>query len=270
MKNLNSFDLLQYTYSYSQFQDSGRLNLVTLSGVKNVIIYSACLAIEERIQKMRKTLIALLAVGLVFSGIKNLQAQQNPSPQPQKHPKHEQVKDKLNLSDSQKKQLDELRTSMQRNAVQLRSKIQLARIDLRELLKTDDPDKAAVEKKINEIGQLQTARKMLRINHMFDMKKMLTPEQRTILKNEGRGMWFPCRGLRGNHRGLLRERLFRMDDGRGDFGKSQGMMEDRDEINCDLLGILDDQESIMDEIPGIPDNCPDSMECLPDPMGNPQ
>ncbi len=62
---------------------------------------------------------------------------------------------------------------MQKNAIPLQSSIQLARIDLRDLLKAESPDKEAIEKKLNEIAKIQTEQKMLRINHWFDVKKII-------------------------------------------------------------------------------------------------
>ena len=115
---------------------------------------------------------------------------------------------KLNLTDVQQKQIENLRTAMQKQAVELRSKIQLDRIDLRELLRADEPNRPAIEKKLDDIASLQTKQKMLRIDHMFDVKKILTPEQQKIWKSEMKPMMFGRFGGRGmgmmrNNRGMM-------------------------------------------------------------------
>lgn len=196
---------------------------------------------------MRKIVLMLLVLGLVVSGISKLQAQQPNPPQARKQQQHEKMSGKLNLSDTQKKQIEEMRTALQRNTVQLRSKIQLARIDLRELLRSDDPDKSAIEKKMNDIGQLQTELKILKISHWLDIRKILTPEQRKIIKTGFRGAWFRGREFKRNHRGMMREHPGMMENYHGRMGRPEGMIEDRHEMSGGALGMSGNDESMTDD-----------------------
>ncbi len=200
---------------------------------------------------MRKVIFTLLILGLAFVGAGTLQAQPAPPTQVKKQVIQKKMGDKLNLNDAQKKQLDEMRTTMQKNAVQLHSKIQLARIDLRELLKADEPDKGAIENKLNEIARLQTDQKMLRINHWFEVKKILTPEQMKIWKSEIRGKWFHSREMRGNHGGMMREHREIMKNYRGKMGNPLGTIEDSEDMRENPLGMVEDHEYMI-EIPEGP------------------
>lgn len=224
--------------------------------------------INGRIYIMRKIVYALLTVSLVLIGTLTLQAQPAAPRQKQEQATREKIGAKLNLTDAQKKQLDEMRTSMKRNAVQLRCKIQLARIDLRELLKADEPNEAVIEKKLNEIGQLQTEQKMLRINHWLNVKKMLTPEQRKIMKSEIRGMWLHGGNIRGNHRGMIRQRRELRMNHRDEMGNPQGSLDNREDMIGNPMSILEDDEYTMDNPPGTIENNDDLLGDPEDPMEN--
>lgn len=151
---------------------------------------------------MRTTLAVLLAAGLLCAGGNATMAQPDPVPHRGQPQRMARMKN-LNLTDAQKKQMEELRTSMQKQAVKLRSSVQLDRIDLRELLKADEPNKAAIEKKLDEIAKLQTEQKMLRINHMLDVRKILTPEQLKIWKEGRHGAMMGFLGMEGGRRGSM-------------------------------------------------------------------
>ena len=133
--------------------------------------------------------------------------------------------EKLDLSDVQKKQLGDMRMSMRRNAVQLRGKIALARIDLQDLLSADEPDRKSIEKKLTEIAELQTQQKLLRIDHMVDVKKMLTPEQRKKWKDSPHGMRIDGQRMRGHRRGLMMDHRRFMDGCDGMMGNGPGRAE---------------------------------------------
>jgi Spy/CpxP family protein refolding chaperone len=90
--------------------------------------------------------------------------------------------EKLNLTDAQKKDFQNLNTDFAKQRVEQQSKIKLAAIDLRSLMKADTPDKAAIEKKINEISDLQAQNRLLRVDHWFAVNKILNPDQQKLWK----------------------------------------------------------------------------------------
>ena len=117
----------------------------------------------------------------------------------------------LNLTDEQESKIEKLRGEMQRTMVQNRSKIQIARIDLRELMDADTPDRGAIEKKLKEISDLQVKQRMAMFDHRADVEKLLTPDQKKIWKEH-----------RGEGRMEARQRVMRRMGGRAGFGPGCG------------------------------------------------
>jgi len=106
---------------------------------------------------------------------------------------------RLNLTDAQKEQIEKLRTEHQRKNIEVQSKIRLARLDMRELTRAENPDRTAIEKKTRAVHDLDLQMKMNRIDHMFAVRAVLTPEQRKQWKDE-----MPDRRPMGRGRGAGR------------------------------------------------------------------
>ncbi len=92
------------------------------------------------------------------------------------------IMQKLNLTDSQKKDVEKLNSELAKQRVDQQARIKTAAIDLRELMRADQPDKGAIEKKIGEIANLQAQNRMLGVDHWFAVNKLLTPDQQKIWK----------------------------------------------------------------------------------------
>lgn len=97
-------------------------------------------------------------------------------------PFKQQLMDELKLTDEQQEQFKKISFDVQKKQIELRSKLATARLELRRLMDADTPDKAAIEKKFNEIAATQTAMKMNRYNGWLEKNKVLTPEQQKIWK----------------------------------------------------------------------------------------
>ena len=89
---------------------------------------------------------------------------------------------RLKLTDQQKKQIEQMRFDMQKQVVGVRAKMQTARIDLRQLLAADSPDKAAIEAKMGEISQSALQVHSIRLNQWFEVNKLLNPDQQKLWK----------------------------------------------------------------------------------------
>jgi uncharacterized membrane protein len=87
---------------------------------------------------------------------------------------------RLKLTDQQKKQIEQMRFDMQKQLIGVRAKMQTARVDLRELLAADNPDKAAIEAKMGEISQIALQVHSIRLNQWFEVNKLLNPDQQKI------------------------------------------------------------------------------------------
>jgi Spy/CpxP family protein refolding chaperone len=99
----------------------------------------------------------------------------------------------LDLSDAQRKQVQDLGERHQRSAIQSRADLQTARLDLRKLMRADTPNRRAIETQIDRIAGLRAGLEKDRTGMLLDVRALLTPEQRKQLESwrEGRG---PGRG----------------------------------------------------------------------------
>ncbi|HEY5614421.1 MAG TPA: Spy/CpxP family protein refolding chaperone [Bacteroidota bacterium] len=118
---------------------------------------------------------------------------------------------RLNLSEEQQAQVGKLRTDFQKQQITIRAKVQLAQVELRELMRADKPDKAAIEKKIQETSQVQAQQRLARVNHLLAVRALLTPEQQKMARE----------GMSERFREGLNKRGFRkhMFQGRGFRGE---------------------------------------------------
>ena len=132
-----------------------------------------------------------------------------------RHPMLEQ----LNLTDQQKGEMQKLRVEMEKQSVQTGAKIHLARIEMRELFTADKPDRGAIEKRMKEVSDLEFQMKLDRLNHMFAVNALLTPEQQKI--------WKQHMGSLGSMGPMIRREI-RKRIGPG-FGEMQPMEEEETE-----------------------------------------
>ena len=100
-----------------------------------------------------------------------------------------------------------LHLDLEKKTTQTNSKIQLARLDLKELFMADKPDKGAVEKQIKVISDLQHQQKLNHIDHLFAVRDILTPEQQKMWKEHAGGMLMGADGPRGGARMRMHERI---------------------------------------------------------------
>jgi len=128
------------------------------------------------------------------------------------------IAEKLKLTDDQKKEFAKLRDGLEKSAITTRSKIQLARVDLRQMYAEEKPDRSKIEDKAREIGKLETDLKLARTGFWFDVNNILTAEQKAT--------WKKLPEMMGGH-GNSFMRKMRMRVGRlmgHDFGGEEEMM----------------------------------------------
>lgn len=95
---------------------------------------------------------------------------------------HQQMMDELKLTDQQKKDVDKIHSDAQKEQIDRFSEIAKARVELRDLLKADNPSQPAIEKKLNDISTLQNQARSKRLSVWFSINKLLTPEQQKVWK----------------------------------------------------------------------------------------
>jgi Spy/CpxP family protein refolding chaperone len=145
--------------------------------------------------------------------------------------------EKLNLSDEQKKSIQKLRLEMEKKNIPLHSQIQLARLEIREQMAADKPDRAQIEKATKQISDLELQLKMNQLDHLFAVRSLLSPEQ---LKN-----WH---GMGGMHPQMQRRfKIFRQ----GQAMNSPMGIEEAPEVG-DLM--LYDEPIEINEPQGVEEN----------------
>jgi Spy/CpxP family protein refolding chaperone len=102
-------------------------------------------------------------------------------------------KQSLNLSESQKREMDSLRLDLQKKMKPIQLKARQARIELMELVKDPSPDKNAIMSKQAEITQLQSDIQKLVVDNLLQMKNILSPDQQKVLFDT------MCTGFCGGH-----------------------------------------------------------------------
>ena len=154
---------------------------------------------------MRKPLLAVL--GLVVGTGVALAALPDAEERPGRGPGGREGRDiqaELGLSESQYAQLKQMRVDERRAAIRRRADIQIARLELNELLDAAAPDEKVVAAKVKELNELQAAAVKARVDARLALGKILSPEQREKL-HQMRG---PGRrdghGPRGRHPGRER------------------------------------------------------------------
>ena len=102
----------------------------------------------------------------------------------------------LDLTPEQKKRMADIRDRQERSAIRAQADMRIAQLDLQKLMRADTPDRRAIESQIDKLGSMRTAMQKSRMGMMFDMRSVLTQEQRDKLKD-----WRQNGGPRGEERG---------------------------------------------------------------------
>ena len=106
------------------------------------------------------------------------------------------VRQFLGLTDDQVARLHKIGIDSEKASVQMRADMQLRHIELRELMRADNPDREAIMQKLDQINALQGKMEKARVANLLDARAVLTPDQLKKLKafRENRGEGGPGRG----------------------------------------------------------------------------
>jgi Spy/CpxP family protein refolding chaperone len=152
---------------------------------------------------MKQILIAALFIFYTGAAIAN----DDPADPPAKKERMGNMMQKLKLTDDQKSKVKDIHFATEKQAVELRSKVQMSRIELQQLLSSETPDRDAIEKQIQEVASNEASLKMNRLNAWFEVNKILNPDQQKIWKKmldrrvAMRGRWNRMRRMRGQNFG---------------------------------------------------------------------
>jgi Spy/CpxP family protein refolding chaperone len=115
-------------------------------------------------------------------------------------PRWQAAKEQLNLTPEQSAKMDKLRIDFRKASIQRRAALEVAHLDLRQLMEATTIDESAVLATAQEVSDLQAAAFKARIEHRLAMRQILTPEQREKAKSLRHGRGFGD-GPRGHMRG---------------------------------------------------------------------
>lgn len=95
----------------------------------------------------------------------------------------ESFAEELGLSDEQLSKIQEQKFESKKNAIDQRSKVQIAELELRKLMKDKAADETKIKNKIREIGALKTELRLNRVEGRLAVRKELTDEQFETLQS---------------------------------------------------------------------------------------
>lgn len=111
------------------------------------------------------------------------------------------IREQLGITPEQAAKIRQQFSAFRISEIRGRADLEVKRVELHDLLSADNPDKAAIDSKIDEIGAARLAGAKARVDFGFSMKDALTPDQRAKLKEmfsnrfreHGRGGFGPNR-----------------------------------------------------------------------------
>jgi Spy/CpxP family protein refolding chaperone len=96
---------------------------------------------------------------------------------------NDHVKSQLGLTDQQANQLRQIVVGAEKSSIKTRADMAVREIELRELLRSDNPDRETVLKKVQEISNLRGEMMKQHIEALLAAKSVLTPEQQKKIRS---------------------------------------------------------------------------------------
>jgi Spy/CpxP family protein refolding chaperone len=93
-----------------------------------------------------------------------------------------EVRQQIGVSADQAAKIRQQESDFRKTEIRNRADLQVKRLDLRDLLSADKPDRAAIDSKLQEISTAQLAMEKAAVGHQLDMREALTPAQREKLR----------------------------------------------------------------------------------------
>jgi len=93
------------------------------------------------------------------------------------------LREKLAITNEQAEKIRQKTFDFQKAEIRDRAEVEVRRLELNQLLKAANPDRAAIDQKLEQISAAQLAQRKLKVNYRLDMRAALTSEQRQKLLN---------------------------------------------------------------------------------------
>jgi len=134
----------------------------------------------------RPLMIALVALGTAAASLAAL-PQGQPGDGPPRRPNVAALQREAGLTDAQASQLRKLMQDERKLAIRRRADLQVARLELDELLDAASVDEKAVGARVKALADLQAAALKARVDHRLAVRKVVTAEQLEKMKMLHRG-----------------------------------------------------------------------------------
>ena len=108
------------------------------------------------------------------------------------------------LTPDQLAKIDALREAHLKEVQPLRTDVQVKGIELQALWRADEPDVKKIQAEVKEIGDTREKLEAARIGLLFDIRKLLTPDQLKAMKKMGMGRGMMGKGMGRGMRGMMR------------------------------------------------------------------
>jgi Spy/CpxP family protein refolding chaperone len=99
------------------------------------------------------------------------------------------IRKQVGITDDQFAKIRQQESDFRKTEIRERADLQVKRIDLRDLLSADKPDRSAIDGKLQEISTAQLALEKSAVDHRLDMRDAITADQRTKLRQAMRDRW---------------------------------------------------------------------------------
>ena len=99
------------------------------------------------------------------------------------------IRERLGITAEQAAKIRQQTSEFRKTEIRNRAEASVKRIELHDLLSADKPDRAAIDKKLQEMSAARLAIEKARIDNQLAMRNALTPEQREKLKKMREEFW---------------------------------------------------------------------------------
>jgi Spy/CpxP family protein refolding chaperone len=138
---------------------------------------------------MKKTAMSVLIVILVTT-CAFAQKPAPPTPADAHHkPRHGHtlMLQRLDLTDEQREEIDKIQYKTQKEIIPLKAEIELKKLDLKQEMNANSPDRNRIMKLVESISDLTLQIRKISIDQKLTVHSILTPEQREKLKTFPKG-----------------------------------------------------------------------------------
>jgi Spy/CpxP family protein refolding chaperone len=143
-------------------------------------------------KKLSYALLTLIAVSLLASGAAFAQCPMSGKGACPNEDKGNAGMEMPKFTPEQEKQMMDLKVTLIKETEPLKTEMKLKGMELMALWKEDNPDAKKILAKVREVGEIKIKLQEKMINHKLAMFKILTPEQKTMMKGM---MGMGCEGF---------------------------------------------------------------------------